>query len=125
MDIAGASFLLAIGRGVGGRENLPLFEQLAETMGATLAASRPIVDAGLLPPRRQVGTSGNIVSPRVYLAFGISGATQHVAGILGSKTIIAVNNDGQAPIFDFAQYGVVDDALDVASELSKLFSEPG
>lgn len=123
VDITGAPFLLAIGRGAGGRENLPLFQQLADEMGATLVASRPLIDAGILPPARQVGTSGNIVSPRVYLAFGISGATQHVAGILGSRTIIAVNTDSEAPIFEFAQFGVVDDAFTVASELSKLYAE--
>ena len=120
VDIAAADFILSIGRGAGGKENLPLFERLAGAMGATLAGSRPLIDTGVLHPSLQVGTSGRSVHPKVYLALGISGAIQHVAGITESETIIAVNSDPAAPIFDIADYGAVADLFAIAAELEKL-----
>lgn len=121
VDITTADVILAIGRGVGERENVKLFAQLADKMGATLAASRPLIDAGWLPPSRQVGQSGNTVKPKVYLAFGISGAVQHLVGMKGSGTIVAVNVDREAAIFNVADYGAVADLFEVAQELEKLF----
>jgi electron transfer flavoprotein alpha subunit len=120
VDISRASLLLAIGRGVGEVENIPRFEMLAEKMGATLVASRPLVDAGWMPSSRLVGQSGSTVRPRIYLALGISGAVQHIYGMKSSETIIAVNSDPQAVIFSVAHYGAVADLFDVASELEKL-----
>ena len=113
--------ILAIGRGVGEKDNIEQFAELAERMGATLASSRPLVDAGWLPQARQVGQSGNTVKPKVYVAFGISGAVQHLAGMKGAGTIVAVNTDQEAAIFNVAQLGAVADMFDVADELEKLF----
>jgi electron transfer flavoprotein alpha subunit len=120
VDITTADFLLSIGRGIGEQANLPMFEELAERLGATLSVSRPIVDAGWMPNARQVGQSGKTVKPKVYLALGISGAVQHLAGMKTSETIIAVNSDPEAAIFDVAHYGAVADLFDVAEELAKL-----
>jgi electron transfer flavoprotein alpha subunit len=120
VDITTAEFLLSIGRGIGEQENIAMFEELAAKLGATLAVSRPIVDAGWMPGARQVGQSGKTVKPKVYLAFGISGAVQHLAGMKTSETIIAVNSDPEAAIFEVAHYGAVADLFDVAEELAKL-----
>ena len=120
VDIGAADFLLAIGRGIGDKENIPSFARLAEKMGATLAVSRPLVDAGWMPNSRQVGQSGKTVKPKVYLAMGISGAVQHLAGMKTSGTIIAVNTDPEAAIFSTAHYGAVADLFEVAEELGKL-----
>lgn len=120
VDITTADFLLSIGRGIGEQENIVQFEELAEKLGATLAVSRPIVDAGWMSNARQVGQSGKTVKPKVYLALGISGAVQHLAGMKTSETIIAVNTDPDAAIFDVAHYGAVADLFDVAEELAKL-----
>jgi electron transfer flavoprotein alpha subunit len=122
VDITTSDFLLSIGRGIGEKDNIPLFEELAERMGATLSVSRPIVDAGWMPAARQVGQSGKTVKPKVYLAFGISGAVQHLAGMKTSGTIIAVNTDPEAAIFNVAHYGAVADLFEVAEELEKLYS---
>jgi electron transfer flavoprotein alpha subunit len=121
VDITTADFLLSVGRGVGDREELPRFEALAGKLGAVLAVSRPIVDAGWMPSARQVGQSGKTVKPKVYLALGISGAVQHLAGMKASGTIIAVNTDPEAAIFGVAHYGAVADLFDVADELDNLF----
>jgi electron transfer flavoprotein alpha subunit len=121
VDITQADFLLSIGRGIGDKENVEMFKELAEKMGATLSVSRPLVDAGWMPASRQVGQSGKTVKPTVYLAFGISGAVQHLAGMKTSGTIIAVNTDPEAAIFNVAQYGAKADLFDVAEELEKLF----
>ncbi len=121
VDITTADFLLSIGRGIGDRENVERFVKLAEQMGATLSVSRPIVDAGWMPAARQVGQSGKTVKPKVYLALGISGAVQHLAGMKTSGAIIAVNTDPEAAIFDVAHYGAVADLFDVADELERLF----
>jgi electron transfer flavoprotein alpha subunit len=121
VDITGADFLLAIGRGIGDKENIALFERLSEKMAATLASSRPLVDAGWMPSSRQVGQSGKTVKPKVYLALGISGAVQHLAGMKASGTIIAINKDPEAALFNAAHYGAVADLFEVARELEKLY----
>jgi electron transfer flavoprotein alpha subunit len=121
LDITKEPFLLAIGRGVGSAENIELFKELADKLGATLVASRPLVDAGWIPSSRQVGQSGRTVKPDLYLAFGVSGAIQHLAGMKESETIVAVNTDPEAAIFNVAHYGAVADIFDVAEELAKHF----
>lgn len=120
VDITKAPFLMSIGRGVTDKDDLPRFEALAERLGATLSVSRPLVDAGWMPSARQVGQSGKTVKPRVYLALGISGAVQHLAGMRTAETIIAVNTDPEAPIFGVAHYGAVADLFDIADELEEL-----
>jgi electron transfer flavoprotein alpha subunit len=121
VDITKAEFILSIGRGIEDKDALPQFEELADKMGATLSVSRPLVDAGWVPNARQVGQSGKTVKPKVYLALGISGAVQHLAGMQTAETIIAVNTDPEAPIFSVAHYGVVADLFDVADELAEQF----
>ncbi|MFN8205236.1 MAG: electron transfer flavoprotein subunit alpha/FixB family protein [Solirubrobacteraceae bacterium] len=121
VDITKADFLLSIGRGIEDKDNIPQFEELAERMGATLSVSRPIVDAGWMSNARQVGQSGKTVKPRVYLALGISGAVQHLAGMAKAETIIAVNSDPEAPIFTVAHYGAVADLFEVAEALEQHF----
>ena len=121
VDIADADVLVSVGRGIGEEENLELVEALADALGATLSASRPIVDNGWLPKNRQVGQSGKVVTPDVYIAVGISGAVQHVAGMKGSDTIVAINTDPNAPIFDIADYGIVGDLFDVVPALTAEF----
>jgi electron transfer flavoprotein alpha subunit len=121
VDITSADFLLSVGRGIGEQENLPRFEELAGKMGATLSVSRPLVDQGWMPNSRQVGQSGKTVKPKVYLALGISGAVQHLAGMKTSGTIIAVNSDPEAAIFNVADFGAVADLFAVTEELEKLF----
>ena len=122
VDITTADFLLSVGRGLGEKENLGQFEELAERMGATLSVSRPLVDQGWMPSSRQVGQSGKTVKPKVYLALGISGAVQHLAGMKTSGTIIAVNTDPEAAIFNVAHYGAVADLFEIAEELDKLYA---
>lgn len=117
VDITKSEFLFSIGRGIGEQENVERFSELAEKLGATLSASRPLVDAGWVPSARQVGQSGRTVKPKVYLALGISGAAQHLAGIQEADTVIAVNTDPEAPIFGAADYGAVVDLFDLADEL--------
>ncbi|MFB6302396.1 MAG: electron transfer flavoprotein subunit alpha/FixB family protein [Haloferacaceae archaeon] len=121
VDITDADVLVSVGRGIGEEEHLELVEDLADALGATLSASRPIVDSGWLPKNRQVGQSGKVVTPDVYIAIGISGAVQHVAGMKGSDTIVAINTDPNAPIFDIADYGIVDDLFDVVPALIEEF----
>jgi electron transfer flavoprotein alpha subunit len=122
VDITKADFLLSIGRGIADRDNIPRFEELAARLGATLSVSRPIVDAGWMPSARQVGQSGKTVKPRLYLAFGISGAVQHLAGMRAAETIIAVNTDPEAPIFGVAHYGAVADMFELADVLEAKFA---
>mgnify|MGYP000504061196 CR=1 FL=1 len=121
VDITDADVLVSVGRSIEEEENLDLVRDLADALGATLSASRPIVDNGWLPADRQVGQSGKVVTPDVYLAIGISGAVQHVAGMKGADTIVAINKDPNAPIFDIADYGIVDDLFDVVPALTEEF----
>ncbi|ELZ18246.1 electron transfer flavoprotein subunit alpha [Natrinema thermotolerans DSM 11552] len=121
VDISEAELLVSIGRGIEEEENLDLIRDLADALDATLSSSRPIVDNGWLPKNRQVGQSGKVVTPDVYIAIGISGAVQHVAGMKGSDTIVAINTDPNAPIMDIADYAIVDDLFDVVPELIEEF----
>jgi electron transfer flavoprotein alpha subunit len=113
VDLTQAERIVSIGRGIKGQEHIALATQLAEALGAELAASRPICDAGWLPMERQIGSSGQTVAPKLYLALGISGAIQHVVGMKGARTIVAINKDAEAPIFEVADYGIVGDLFDV------------
>ncbi|WP_254279370.1 electron transfer flavoprotein subunit alpha/FixB family protein [Haloarcula marina] len=121
VDITDADVLVSVGRGIGEEENLDIVYDLAEALGATVSASRPLIDNGWLPKDRQVGQSGKVVTPDVYIAIGISGAVQHVAGMKGSDTIVAINDDPNAPIFDIADYGIVDDLFEVVPALTEQF----
>jgi electron transfer flavoprotein alpha subunit len=109
IDITKADFLLSVGRGVGNKDEIPSYEELAGLLKAVLSGSRPVIDKMWLPKPRQVGTSGKTVKPKVYLAMGISGAFQHIAGMKDSDCIIAVNKDAEAPIFQYAHYGIIAD----------------
>lgn len=119
VDLSAAPVIVSVGRGIREQENMRLVESLAEALGAELAASRPICDAGWLPLDRQVGSSGQTVAPKLYLAVGISGAIQHLVGMKGSKTVIAINKDENAPIFEAADYGVVGDLFEIVPELTR------
>jgi len=121
VDISEADVLVSVGRGIEEEENIELVQDLADALDATLSSSRPIVDNGWLPKNRQVGQSGKVVTPDVYIAIGISGAVQHVAGMKGSDTIVAINTDPNAPIFDLADYGIVEDLFDVVPALIEEF----
>jgi electron transfer flavoprotein alpha subunit len=124
-DITKADVLLSVGRGIGDGESIPRFERLARRMGGTLCVSGPLVEAGWASGARKVGQSGRTVAPRVYLALGISGAAQHVAGMSGSQTIVAVNSDPRARIFDIAHYGAVADLFEIATELERHVQRQG
>jgi electron transfer flavoprotein alpha subunit len=117
VDLGSAETIVAVGRGIKEKENLPVVEKLAQALGAELAASRPICDNEWLPMERQVGSSGQTVSPKVYFAIGISGAIQHLVGMKGSKTVVAINKDENAPIFEIADYGVVGDLFEIVPAL--------
>jgi electron transfer flavoprotein alpha subunit len=123
VDLSQAERIVAVGRGIGKQEHLPIAERLAALLDAELGASRPICDAGWLPLDRQVGSSGQTVAPKLYVALGISGAIQHAVGIKGAKVIVAINKDADAPIFEIADYGIVGDLFEIvpalASELQK------
>jgi electron transfer flavoprotein alpha subunit len=119
VDITQQPILVSIGRGIGGQENIELAQELAAALGGAVSASRPITDAGWLPKTRQVGKSGLTVKPKVYLALGISGAPEHLEGMRGAETIIAVNTDPKAPIFDVAHYGATCDMLDLLPALTE------
>jgi electron transfer flavoprotein alpha subunit len=117
VDLSKADIIVSVGRGIKEKDNLPLMEQLAAMLGAELAASRPICDNGWLPMERQVGSSGQTVAPKAYFAVGISGAIQHLVGMKGAKTIVAINKDENAPIFEIADYGIVGDLFEIVPAL--------
>ena len=119
VDLSAAPIIVSVGRGIKEQDNLPMMEELAAALGGELAASRPICDNGWLPMERQVGSSGQTVSPKLYLAIGISGAIQHLVGMKGSKTVVAINKDENAPIFEVADYGIVGDLFDVVPALTE------
>ena len=118
VDLTQAPLIVAIGRGIKAPENIPQAEAVAKAMGAEIAASRPICDEGWLPMERQIGSSGQTVAPKLYLALGISGAIQHVVGMKGARTIVAINKDQNAPIFEIADYGVVADIFEIMPALT-------
>jgi len=119
VDLTQAPLIVAIGRGIKAPENIPQAEALAKALGGEIAASRPICDEGWLPMERQIGSSGQTVAPKLYLALGISGAIQHVVGMKGARTIVAINKDQNAPIFEIADYGVVGDIFEVMPALTE------
>ena len=119
VDLTQAPLIVAIGRGIKAPENIPQAEALAKAIGGEIAASRPICDEGWLPMERQIGSSGQTVAPKLYLALGISGAIQHVVGMKGARTIVAVNKDENAPIFEIADYGVVADIFELIPALTE------
>jgi len=117
VDLTQAEVIVSVGRGIKEQKNIDLVKQLADALGAELAASRPICDSGWLPMDRQVGSSGQTVAPKLYLAIGISGAIQHIVGMKGAKSIIAINKDSEAPIFEIADYAVVGNLFDIVPPL--------
>ena len=117
VDLTQAEIIVAVGRGIKEQENLPLVQKLADALGAEVGGSRPICDNGWLPMERQIGSSGQTVSPKLYLAVGISGAIQHLVGMKGSRTVVAINKDPHAPIFEVADYGIVGNLFDVIPAL--------
>ncbi len=123
VDLSSADLIVAIGRGIGKEENIPMAQELAKVMGAEVASSRPVVDSGWLAPHHQIGSSGQTVAPKLYLALGISGAIQHVVGMKGSKNIVVINKDPDAPLFELADYGVVGDVLEIVPKLTEALQE--
>ena len=113
VDLSQAERIVSVGRGIKDQANIAIAQQLADALGAEIAASRPICDAGWLPMERQVGSSGQTVAPKLYLALGISGAIQHLVGMKGSNTVVAINKDADAPIFEIADYGIVGDLFEI------------
>ena len=124
VDLGQAERIVAVGRGIKSQENIALAEKLAKAMGAEVAASRPICDNGWLPMERQIGSSGQTVAPKLYVAVGISGAIQHLVGMKGARTIVAINKDADAPIFEVADYGIVGDLFDIVPALIAELEKP-
>jgi electron transfer flavoprotein alpha subunit len=123
VDLTKADIIVSVGRGIKEKDKLPVVEELAKALGAELAASRPVCDDGWLPMDRQIGSSGQSVAPKLYVAVGISGAIQHIVGMKGSRVIVAINKDERAPIFDLADYGVVGDLFEVVPALTAAIKE--
>ena len=119
VDLTQAEIIVSVGRGIKEQKNIELAKALADALGGEIAASRPICDSGWLPMDRQIGSSGQTVAPKVYLAVGISGAIQHIVGMKGARTIIAINKDAEAPIFEIADYGVVGNLFDIVPVLTE------
>jgi electron transfer flavoprotein alpha subunit len=124
VDLSQAERIVAVGRGIKAQEHVSLAERLATALGAQLAASRPICDSGWLPMERQIGSSGQTVAPKLYLALGISGAIQHVVGMKGARTIVAINKDADAPIFEIADYGIVGDLFEIVPAMIAELEKP-
>ncbi|HUP40628.1 MAG TPA: electron transfer flavoprotein subunit alpha/FixB family protein [Vicinamibacterales bacterium] len=124
VDLSQAERIVAVGRGIKAQEHIALAEKLASVLGAQLAASRPICDSGWLPMERQVGSSGQTVAPKLYVALGISGAIQHVVGMKGARTIVAINKDADAPIFEIADYGIVGDLFEIVPAMIAELEKP-
>ena len=123
VDLSSARIIVSVGRGIKAQENIPIVQELAVALGGDVAASRPICDAGWLPLERQVGSSGQTVAPKLYIAAGISGAIQHLVGMKGSQCIVAINKDPDAPIFEIADYGIVGDLMEVIPALTEAVKE--
>jgi electron transfer flavoprotein alpha subunit len=119
VDLTQAEIIVSVGRGIKEQKNIELAKALADALGGEIAASRPICDSGWLPMDRQIGSSGQTVSPKLYLAVGISGAIQHIVGMKGSRSIIAINKDAEAPIFEIADFGVVGNLFDIVPALTE------
>ena len=119
IDLSSAEIIISIGRGIGKEENIPLVEELADKLNGQIAASRPVVDSGWLDHSRQIGSSGQTVSPKLYFSIGISGAIQHLVGMKGSKNIIAINKDPNAPIFEIADYAIIGDLFEILPKLTE------
>ena len=119
VDLTAADLIVSVGRGIGKEENIPLVQSLADKLNAQIGSSRPVVDAGWLDHSRQIGSSGQTVSPKLYFAVGISGAIQHLVGMKGSKCIMAINKDPNAPIFEIADYAIIGDLLEILPKLTE------
>ena len=124
VDLSQAERIVAVGRGIKSQENIQVAEKLAKALGAEIAASRPICDSGWLPMERQIGSSGQTVAPKLYVALGISGAIQHLVGMKGARTIVAINKDADAPIFEVADYGIVGDLFEIAPAIVTELEKP-
>ena len=123
VDISKADVIVSVGRGLQSEDNLATARELATALNAELGASRPVVDAGWMPKHHQIGSSGKTVAPKLYVALGISGASQHMVGVKGARTIVAINSDECAPVFAYADYGIVGDVLEVVPALTKALRE--
>ncbi len=123
VDLSAAEIVVAVGRGIGDGDKLKIIEALAESLGAEIGASRPVIDNGWLPRDRQIGSSGQTIAPKLYIAIGISGAIQHLVGMKGASTVVAVNKDAEAPIFGVADYGIVGDLHEIVPALTEAIRE--
>ena len=123
VDLESSELIVSVGRGIEKEENISIAFDLAKVLNAEVSASRPVVDAGWMPSSRQVGSSGSTVAPKLYFSLGVSGAIQHVVGMKGSKTILAINKDRDAPIFEIADYAVIGDVLEIIPKLTEVLSE--